>query len=211
PNYGVDAVRDAVTRRGRATAEPIPGVGVAAPAESLGRLGAALGGSRRPGAGRVGPIVLLPGAGLEQRVVRLRSDDVAGTAAVPARLQSSDDGRHPAQALRRALARWDGGPFVVLHRPADAASDRQGLPHVSPRPSAVGTGASLQRPDDALLPQHPPAVCARDQHRLSEWHQSAEFIRDSAAVVYLHGTIHLPDAEPGGAQVLGARSVAAAA
>src|SRR5262249_33658385 len=146
----VDSSRVVVARCRRAAAEPLSRGGGAAGPESLDRLGTALCRSRRAVARGAGPIVLLPGTGLEQWAVRLRADGVAGATAVPARFQPPDDGRHPAQALWRALARRRGEPPSVLHRSADAPPDRQGLPHLSPRPGPVGAGGPLQRPDDSL-------------------------------------------------------------
>src|SRR5262249_23101680 len=104
PDDVVDSSRVVVARRCRAAAEPGSRGGGAAGPESLDRLGTALCRARRPVAGGAGPIVLLPGTGLEQWTVLLRADGLAGATAIPARLQPPDNGRHPAQALRGALA-----------------------------------------------------------------------------------------------------------
>src|SRR5207248_95074 len=84
--------------------------------------------------------ILLPGPGVEQRPVLFPDHRGRGSAPLPPRLQPFGDGRHHPPPLRWRIPRQPAGRLLALHPPRHAPVDRQGLPHLPPRPAAVGAG-----------------------------------------------------------------------
>src|SRR5262249_44052365 len=129
--------------------------------------------------------VLPSGPGLEQRPVPLPPRRAGLTSPVPPWLQPPDHWRQLAAALRRRLDGPVVGDLSAVRPSEHPLADRQGLPHLSPRPPAVGADPDLQSPPGALLRQRPPNVAGRDGLGPPERHQPAEPLCHLAAAVYL--------------------------
>jgi len=156
---------------------------------------------------------LLPGVDLEQR-------PVSCTCSPPGPPCTSTRRGHnrvaTGGALRAALRRAAGStrasnrllPFLD---PQTAPAHHQGLPHLPPRPVAVGRKIAIFAGLMTLYFTNIHKLYVRDIGWSNRnWISLLNLGRHVAALVYVHEPIHLPDAQPGGAEVLDPRPVAVA-